>query len=182
MSFFIFNSIKVTAFDIKNYICQTDAAFIKRFRAEAQAAGSLSHTNIVSIYDVAQDGDLDYIVMEYVDGISAKKLLNSRGGMLDPEFSLDILQQVAVALKYVNANGLILPNTGVYNEFQISKSIKEYSTDSLNTFPAASLIPSITVPSFKSSSNSSYQSTKRLIKIGDIIQTIPKSNHKLILL
>ena len=61
---------------------------------------------IVEAKNFITENNTGYLIMEYVDGISAKKLLNSRG-VIDPEFALDILQQVAVALKYVHAKGLL---------------------------------------------------------------------------
>lgn len=51
-----------------------DEDFVKKFRRESQAAASLSHPNIVSIYDVGQEGDIYYIVMEYVKGRTLKSL------------------------------------------------------------------------------------------------------------
>src|SRR5690554_4676278 len=53
-----------------------DEEFVRRFRREAQAAASLSHPNIVSIYDVGQEKDLYFIVMEYVDGETLKDLID----------------------------------------------------------------------------------------------------------
>ncbi|NLP44317.1 MAG: protein kinase, partial [Peptococcaceae bacterium] len=52
----------------------SDEAFIRRFRREAQSAASLSHQNIVSIYDVGKDGNEEYIVMEYVKGQTLKEI------------------------------------------------------------------------------------------------------------
>ena len=49
-----------------------DPTFLERFRREAQAAARLSHPNIIGVYDVGQDGDQYYIVMEYVDGYDLK--------------------------------------------------------------------------------------------------------------
>ena len=55
----------------------TDAQFVARFRREAQAAANLTHPNIVNVYDVGQDGDLHYIVMEYIAGQSLKELITA---------------------------------------------------------------------------------------------------------
>lgn len=55
-----------------------DEEFVKRFRVEAQAAASLSHPNIVSIYDVGHEDEYHYIVMEYVDGITLKEYITQK--------------------------------------------------------------------------------------------------------
>lgn len=55
---------------LKKEFCY-DEEFIKRFRNEATAAQKLSHPNIVSIYDMGNDDDIQYIVMEYIDGLDA---------------------------------------------------------------------------------------------------------------
>ena len=54
-----------------------DSQFVVRFRREAQAAANLAHPNIVNVYDVGQDGDLHYIVMEYIAGASLKEVITS---------------------------------------------------------------------------------------------------------
>ena len=51
--------------------------FIKRFKIEAQSAGSLSHPNIVSIYDVGNEGNVNYIVMEFVEGYTLKEVVEN---------------------------------------------------------------------------------------------------------
>lgn len=53
----------------------TDNEFIKRFETEAQAAASLTHPNIVSIYDVGNEGDIYYIVMELIQGKTLKDII-----------------------------------------------------------------------------------------------------------
>lgn len=85
---------------------RTDAAFIKRFRAEAQAAGSLSHTNIVSIYDVAQDGDLDYIVMEYVEGVTLKDYIDAKG-IIPWKEAVDYAAQICAGLECAHKKGIV---------------------------------------------------------------------------
>ena len=52
--------------------------FVTRFRREAQAVASLSHTNIVSIYDVGQDQEIYYIVMEMIEGRDLKELIKEK--------------------------------------------------------------------------------------------------------
>jgi serine/threonine-protein kinase len=74
--------------------------------SEAQSAGILSHPNIVTIYDVFESGDLAYISMEYVDGVSLEELL--RGGALPGrEKVLQFLRQIAGALDYAHRKGIV---------------------------------------------------------------------------
>ena len=56
-----------------------DAEFIKRFQVEAQSAASLSHQNIVSIYDVGNEDGMHYIVMELIEGKTLKEIINEKG-------------------------------------------------------------------------------------------------------
>lgn len=51
-----------------------DSNFVSKFKMEAQAAAGLSHPNIVSVYDVVDEGDLHYIVMELIEGITLKAI------------------------------------------------------------------------------------------------------------
>ncbi len=57
---------------------KSDREFVERFRVEAQSAASLSHHNIVSVYDVGQENGRDYFVMEYIEGVTLKELIKSR--------------------------------------------------------------------------------------------------------
>ena len=56
-----------------------DANFVSKFKMEAQAAAGLSHPNIVSIYDVVDEGDIHFIVMELVEGITLKSYITKKG-------------------------------------------------------------------------------------------------------
>ena len=57
----------------------TDEKFVRRFQREALSASSLSHPNIVEVYDVGEDNGIYYIVMEYIEGKHLKQLLKRRG-------------------------------------------------------------------------------------------------------
>ena len=84
-----------------------DAAFVSRFRREARAAASLSHPNIVAAYDVGQDGDDCYfIVQEFVDGRTLKERIQN-DGPLSVEEALDITLQVLRALAHAHALGVV---------------------------------------------------------------------------
>ena len=56
----------------------SDATFVSKFKMEAQAAAGLSHPNIVNIYDVVDEGDIHFIVMELVEGITLKSYITKR--------------------------------------------------------------------------------------------------------
>lgn len=83
-----------------------DPQFIKRFRREAQAATSLAHPNIVNIYDVGEEGNTYYIVMEYVEGQTLKELIQSHGP-LPVEDCVDYMEQMLAALEHSHANHII---------------------------------------------------------------------------
>ncbi len=80
--------------------------FIRKFDRESQAAAGLSHANIVSVYDVGVDGDVYFIVMEYVNGITLKQYLD-RKGHLDYEEATNFIIEVAEALSCAHANHII---------------------------------------------------------------------------
>jgi len=84
----------------------TDEQFVARFRREAQAAANLTHPNIVNVYDVGQDGDLHYIVMEFIAGQSLKELI-TRNAPLPIEQAISIGAQILAGLEYAHRSGLI---------------------------------------------------------------------------
>ena len=71
----------------------TDEKFVRRFQREALSASSLSHPNIVEVYDVGEDNGLYYIVMEYIEGKHLKQLLKKRGSLTVREV-VDIMMQI----------------------------------------------------------------------------------------
>ncbi len=85
----------------------TDQEFIKRFSIEAQAAASMTHPNIVSIYDVGQDGNLYYIVMELIKGKTLKEIIVEEGGPLSWKWSTNIAIQIASALETAHKNNIV---------------------------------------------------------------------------
>ncbi len=74
-----------------------DEKFVRRFQREALSASSLSHPNIVEIYDVGEDEGNFYIVMEYIEGKTLKQLIKKRGVLSLPE-TMDIMLQLLDAL------------------------------------------------------------------------------------
>ena len=83
-----------------------DEDFVERFRREAQAVARLSHPNIVSIYDVGREGDIHYLVMEFVEGENLKNLIK-REGRLGLRLSAEIAGQVAEALQHAHENNIV---------------------------------------------------------------------------
>lgn len=83
-----------------------DPIYVTRFHREARAAATLSHRNIVAIYDVGEEDDLYYIVMEYVKGHTLKDLINKRGALHYVE-AIDIMKQVASATALAHSMGIV---------------------------------------------------------------------------
>ena len=83
-----------------------DEKFVRRFQREAIAASSLSHPNIVEMYDVGEDDGKYYIVMEYVDGKTLKNLIKKRGGLTLPEV-IDIMTQLTSAIACAHDSNII---------------------------------------------------------------------------
>lgn len=97
---------RIVAVKILHSSFAEDNDFIVRFRHEAQSAGKLSHPNIVGIYDVGCDGDVHYIVMEYVEGETLKQYIQNH-----PNIPIDTAVRIAIeigyALEEAHANGII---------------------------------------------------------------------------
>ena len=85
----------------------TDEEFIKRFSIEAQSAASITHPNIVSVYDVGNEGNLYYIVMELIKGKTLKEIIIEEGGALPWKWSTNIAIQIAAALETAHRNNII---------------------------------------------------------------------------
>lgn len=85
----------------------TDEEFIKRFSVEAQAAASITHANIVSVFDVGKEGNLYYIVMELIQGKTLKDIVIEEGGPLPWKWSVNIAIQIASALEVAHRNNIV---------------------------------------------------------------------------
>lgn len=83
-----------------------DAEFVKRFRAEAQSAASLTHPNIVSVYDVGEENGVNYIVMELLTGDTLKDYID-KNGKLSNEITLKFASQIASALEAAHSAKII---------------------------------------------------------------------------
>lgn len=94
-------AVKILRMDFNN-----DEEFIKRFNREAQSATSLYHPNIVSIYDVGEEDDIYFIVMEYVKGLTLKQYIQQHQH-IPVEKTLDIMQQITSAISHAHQHGII---------------------------------------------------------------------------
>ncbi len=83
-----------------------DAEFRRRFHDESQAVAMLSHPNIMAVYDVSRGGDMDYIVMELIDGITLKQYMERRGRLNWPE-ALHFITQIMKGLSHAHSRGII---------------------------------------------------------------------------
>ncbi len=94
-------AIKVLRLEYSN-----DDEFITRFYREAQSATSLSHPNIVNIYDVGEEDDIYYMVMEYVDGLTLKEYIQ-RYGPVSVDEAVDIMLQITSAIEHAHSNHIV---------------------------------------------------------------------------
>lgn len=94
-------AIKVLSESLSN-----DSEFIRRFSREAQAAASLSHPNVVNVYDVGRDGYTHYIVMELVDGPTLKQHVLDNGALPIDE-AVYIASQICDGLSHAHENGIV---------------------------------------------------------------------------
>ena len=83
-----------------------DAQFVENFKRESQAAAGLSHPNIVSIYDVGQEGNIYFIVMELVDGKPLSQVIEEKG-RIEYKEAIQITRQIASALSLAHKNGIV---------------------------------------------------------------------------
>src|SRR5271155_1563692 len=83
-----------------------DAASLERFYREARAAAALDHPNIVRAYDIDQDENLHFLVMEYVDGASLQEIVKKHGPM-NMLFACHYIRQAAIGLQHAHEAGLI---------------------------------------------------------------------------
>src|SRR6202044_3053834 len=84
----------------------TDSAFVERFRREAQAAASISHPNIVPVYDWGESDDTYFIVMEYVDGKPLSSIIHTQAPV-NPGSAAQVAADIAKALTYAHRHGVV---------------------------------------------------------------------------
>ncbi|MDD2481708.1 MAG: Stk1 family PASTA domain-containing Ser/Thr kinase [Lutispora sp.] len=116
-----------------------DEEFVKKFKRESQSAASLSHPNIVGIYDVGMEDDIYYIIMEYIKGQTLKELIKSKGA-LGVEYATNIALQIASALEHAHANHIVHRDIKSHNIM-----IKEDHTVKVTDFGIARAVSSSTI-------------------------------------
>lgn len=84
-----------------------DPDLVHRFKNESKAISLLNHPNIVKVYDVSVNDRLQYIVMEYVDGMTLREYLNERGGKLTSRETVHFISQILEALEHAHQNGVV---------------------------------------------------------------------------
>ena len=85
---------------------ETDMEFVRRFSREAEAAAKMSHENIVNLLDVGIEGDMRYIVMEYVDGLTLKQMIREEG-RIHPDVALRMTLRILAAVDHAHRNGIV---------------------------------------------------------------------------
>lgn len=83
-----------------------DMDYVSRFQREAEAASKMTHHNIVNLLDVGMDGNNRYLVMEYVQGITLKRLIQEKG-RISPNTAVQITIRILSALQHAHENGII---------------------------------------------------------------------------
>jgi eukaryotic-like serine/threonine-protein kinase len=128
-----------------------DRNFVARFKSEAQVLAKLKHPNIVDIYDWGKSDDSYFIIMEYIDGMSLKELID-RKGALDSKVSTHLVIQICEALLFAHNNNLIHRDVKPQNilitsetivkvtDFGIAKSLNTDITKTLNIVGTAHYI------------------------------------------
>ena len=89
----------------RDFAAESD--FRRRFHDEAHAVAMLSHPNIVSVYDISRNDDIDYIVMELIDGITLKQYMKKKGATLGWREALHYITQIMRALSHAHSRGII---------------------------------------------------------------------------
>jgi serine/threonine protein kinase len=97
---------RIVAIKILKEDLSRDKSFVEKFRVEALAAARISHPNIVNIYDVGQEGDIHYIVMEYVEGKTLKEIIR-RQAPLSIAKAVDIAIMICDGVHHAHQKGVI---------------------------------------------------------------------------
>jgi len=99
-----------------------DASFVENFKRESQSAAGLSHPNVVGVYDVGKEGNINYIVMELVEGKTLSDVITEEAPM-DYKKVIDITKQLASALKLAHSNNIIHRDVKPHNILITSEGV-----------------------------------------------------------
>lgn len=113
--------------------------FIRRFNREAQSATSLAHSNIVSIFDVGEEGDIYYIVMEHVEGLTLKKYIQ-QNSPLSVHKVIEIMKQLTAAIAHAHQNNIVHRDIKPQNIL-----IDEHNTVKITDFGIATALSATTI-------------------------------------
>lgn len=127
-------AVKVLRLDFAN-----DEEFIRRFRREAQSATSLDHPNIVSIYDIGEEDDIYYIVMEHVKGKTLKQYIQQYAPV-EQYNAVEIMNQLTSAISHAHENGIIHRDIKPQNIL-----VDDYGTVKVTDFGIAMALSSTTI-------------------------------------
>ncbi|KMJ58593.1 serine/threonine protein kinase [Bacillus sp. LL01] len=127
-------AVKVLRLDFAN-----DEEFIRRFRREAQSATSLDHPNIVSIYDIGEEDDIYYIVMEHVKGKTLKQYIQQYAPV-EQYNAVEIMNQLTSAISHAHDNGIIHRDIKPQNIL-----VDDYGTVKVTDFGIAMALSSTTI-------------------------------------
>ena len=114
-------AVKILRGDLSN-----DEKFVRRFQREALNASSLSHPNIVEVYDVGDDNGQYFIVMEYIEGKNLKDLIKKRGKLTVTEV-VDIMSQISDGLSVAHDSYIIHRDIKPQN-IVLAKSLRKNAT------------------------------------------------------
>lgn len=116
-----------------------DEEFVRKFKRESQAAASLSHPNIVGIYDVGMEDNIYYIVMEYIKGPTLKDLIRQKGS-IGVDFATNLAIQISSALEHAHKNHIVHRDVKSHNIL-----IKEDNSVKVTDFGIARAVSSSTI-------------------------------------
>ena len=97
---------RLVALKVINRSLLQNAAAVERFRREVRAAAKLSHPNIVTAFDAEQEGELHYLVMEFVDGLSLDRVIAKMGPLQVPQ-ACQLIRQAALGLQHAHERGMV---------------------------------------------------------------------------
>ena len=97
---------RIVAIKVLRSEYESDEEFVRRFSREAEAASKVSHENIVNMLDVGTDGDMRYIVMEFVDGQTLKEMIRQQG-FINQDTAIRMTIRILAAVDHAHRNGIV---------------------------------------------------------------------------